>query len=173
MNLESEKNTFAKAIALWGVETQTGMFHEEVGELMQAINKHKRNPNADTLDHLTEELTDVKILIAQIEQTLDPVRLEFWLGFKLERLSKRINKTIKEREENFRIAQEQAGYRQNLFGKLSELGITALNGEMDEIMEAIRRDEEESLERDLKEPNKNKCVFCGGTVGAIMHDCTG
>ncbi|AHK11366.1 NTP-PPase [Flavobacterium sp. phage 1/32] len=147
MNLESEKKTLGKAIELWGIETQTGMFHEEVGELMQAINKHKRNPNAETLDHLTEELTDVKILIGQIEQTLDPVRLNFWLAFKLERLSHRIKKTIKEREENYEKAKAGAGHRQNLFGTLHDLGIIALDGEMDEIMEAIKRDEVESLEK--------------------------
>ena len=97
MDLQREKKNLAKAIEIWGVDTQIGMFHEEVVELMQAINKHKRKPTEETLDNFTEELADVKILIGQIEQTLDPERLNFWLAFKLERLSHRIKKTIKER----------------------------------------------------------------------------
>lgn len=141
MYLETnKKDLFLEAIELLGKEEQYGMFHEEMGETMQAINKYRRNPNEETLDHLAEEITDLEIMLGQIKTTIPEDRLEFWENIKLSRLKKLIEKTKQERKENLERCLETAGTRFELFQVLADKGLICTDGEMDEIMEAIAKD---------------------------------
>lgn len=52
------------AVHQWGVASQVGMFHEEVGELLAAINRFDRK--RATLDNVAEEVADVLIVTLQL-----------------------------------------------------------------------------------------------------------
>lgn len=61
---------YSRAIGKWGYESQVGMFHEEVGEVMQALNKYNRGSGDHA--HITEELVDVIIMAEQLLSIHDP-----------------------------------------------------------------------------------------------------
>ena len=53
----------------YGKEPQMGVAQEECAELIQAISKVRRmGETMDTLDHLAEEIADVNIMCAQLEE---------------------------------------------------------------------------------------------------------
>lgn len=54
------------ALERWGYEAQVGMFHEEIGEALQALNKHQRNPSVQTLIALMDELADLQVMLEQM-----------------------------------------------------------------------------------------------------------
>lgn len=59
----TDYDIFQKAIDTYGVESQLGMLYEEIGELMQAINKYHRGTG--TKEHVAEELADCMIMLYQ------------------------------------------------------------------------------------------------------------
>ena len=67
----NNKTLYEDAIKHWGQELQIGMFHEEIAELIKAINKYRRSHNL--LDHLNiiKELADVKVMTEQIQVMFD------------------------------------------------------------------------------------------------------
>lgn len=52
----------------YGLDEQLNMLQEECAELIQAVSKYKRTGKLGNLD---EEITDVKILLKQIDYLLD------------------------------------------------------------------------------------------------------
>lgn len=61
----------------YGYSSQANMLMEECAELIQAINKHKRDfrymsneTNQKRVDHIAEEIADVEIMIQQVEHLL-------------------------------------------------------------------------------------------------------
>ena len=52
----------------YGLDAQLNMLQEECAELIQAVSKYKRTGKFENLD---EEITDVKILLKQIDYLLD------------------------------------------------------------------------------------------------------
>lgn len=62
----SRRELYKKAIKKWGIELQIGMFHEEIGELIKAINKLRRHPINPNLLQVEEEIADVQIMIEQM-----------------------------------------------------------------------------------------------------------
>ena len=53
----------------YGKEPQLGMAQEECAELIQAISKVRRKGETkDAIDHLAEEIADVRIMCAQLEE---------------------------------------------------------------------------------------------------------
>lgn len=67
-SLELEyRDTLREAIKIWGVPSQIGMFHEEIGELLQAVNKFDRKGDWESRDNLMEEIADVEIMIEQLK----------------------------------------------------------------------------------------------------------
>ena len=76
----------------YGKEPQLGMAQEECAELIQAISKVRRKGETkDAIDHLAEEIADVRIMCAQLEE-LFGVRASVALRMhqKLDRQMKRI-----------------------------------------------------------------------------------
>ena len=76
----------------YGKEPQLGMAQEECAELIQAISKVRRKGETkDAIDHLAEEIADVRIMCAQLEE-LFRVRASVALRMhqKLNRQMKRI-----------------------------------------------------------------------------------
>ena len=81
----------------YGAEAQFSMAIEEMAELIQALEKHRRYKYNDekldeVLDHLAEEMADVRIMLAQMTFILDNDReVAEHIERKLERQRKRIS----------------------------------------------------------------------------------
>ena len=56
---------YKKALEAWGYQAQQGMLFEEMGELLQVLNKYDRKKA--TVAQVVDELADVKIMIEQME----------------------------------------------------------------------------------------------------------
>lgn len=87
------KTVLQNALALWGKDDQIGMFHEEIGELMKAINKHRRNPTEENRLKVQDETADVKIMLAQIELMFGSA--DDYQAAKMERLAGRVEKAMR------------------------------------------------------------------------------
>lgn len=128
---------YKEAIELWGYDKQVDMWHEEVGELMQAINKYKRDPTPERLDHLYEEAIDVDILTGQIKSIIPEDRKQYWFNFKINRLELRI-KAEKEK----RLQHEESLLQLNpkyyaIFKMINEIGPNPLNSQMDDLINVV------------------------------------
>lgn len=79
------------AIETYGDEAQINQGIEEMAELIQAINKFRRNPCAETLKGIAEEIADVEIMLEQYKiifgATLPVNRIK---SNKLQRLAERL-----------------------------------------------------------------------------------
>jgi NTP pyrophosphatase (non-canonical NTP hydrolase) len=62
--MDITKEEAAEAIRLWGEETQTATFIEEIGEFLQAWNKLRRE--AITKEDYVSEIADVYIMVQQM-----------------------------------------------------------------------------------------------------------
>lgn len=72
----NEPNIYQRAVDTFGEEAQIGQLHEEIGELMQAINKHKRCEQGTStasakVYNILEEIGDVEIMCAQMRCIYD------------------------------------------------------------------------------------------------------
>ena len=62
-----------RAVKTYGNIAQIGMLHEEMGELMVAINKYKRAGYTDeAVAHVREEIADVQIMLDQMRILFGP-----------------------------------------------------------------------------------------------------
>jgi len=65
-----ERETFKRALDRWGTEAQVNMLHEEIGELLVALNKLWRTNGAEERGacrvHVVEEIEDVRIMLDQM-----------------------------------------------------------------------------------------------------------
>jgi len=65
---EKELNVLKGAIATYGEDAQENMVFEEVGELLQALVKRRRNwAGLAELENLAEEIADVEICLDQLK----------------------------------------------------------------------------------------------------------
>ena len=55
-----------EAVNVYGAASQIGMFVEEIGEVLQAINKLSRKTDEERYDNLVEELVDLQIMLVQM-----------------------------------------------------------------------------------------------------------
>lgn len=86
------KTTLKRALDTYGVDMQQIVAMEELAELQKEISKHLRG--ADNLDHMAEEIADVKIMLEQLMMAFrlrDPV--ETWVTRKMARLSDRLGES--------------------------------------------------------------------------------
>jgi NTP pyrophosphatase (non-canonical NTP hydrolase) len=89
---EEKNELFKKALKKWGNNSQMDMCIEECAELIQAINKFRRNPSAENMKALCSEVADVENMIEQVrfilkkDAMIDNIKNE-----KLERLSTLLN----------------------------------------------------------------------------------
>lgn len=105
----TDKEIYEKAINTYGLPAQIDQLHEEIGELMQAINKIKRaggvKPNCIFKPHrsstqkytlayheLCGEVVDVKIMLEQLESVLCADTMALIRERKLERLKNNLEK---------------------------------------------------------------------------------
>lgn len=70
MNETYRKALYSQAKEKWGVNNQMDMVIEECAELIQAINKFKRNRTDLTLKYLFGEIADVEIMVEQLKEIL-------------------------------------------------------------------------------------------------------
>lgn len=117
IKLPSKKEYLLKrSVQLWGIKQQIGMVHEEIGELLQAINKihrmggmqewdrimppHKHSSVKYSLAYfaLCSEVADCKIMLQQLENMLDKEAVELSEERKLIKLEKLIE--ISEQKNN-------------------------------------------------------------------------
>lgn len=92
MDVTTKKEIIKHAVLTQGMEKQIQHFHEEIGELMQAIS-HIRRGRCDK-DHLIMEIVDARMMIDAIEEAfqLDPVRYTEIEDSQWARFLERINK---------------------------------------------------------------------------------
>jgi len=88
-----EQSIYANAILEYGVSAQVDMLHEEVGELLSAINKHKRGRASDK--EVITEIADVMIMCGQMAFLFGEEEVAKEKERKLIRLQQRIDETRK------------------------------------------------------------------------------
>ena len=86
------------AVQTYGMEHQIRKFHEEMGEVLTAMNKYLNGE--DTLEHLAEELADLSVTTEEMVLGFDIAeRFNHYKTAKLERLWFNIQ-TLKRRGQN-------------------------------------------------------------------------
>lgn len=90
------ESVFARALKVWGQESQLRMAQEECAELIVAISKILREKplprhNGNPLENLFEEIADVKIMIGQLEVLFGPANIAHYVGKKIKRLEERLS----------------------------------------------------------------------------------
>lgn len=128
---------YKEAIELWGYDSQVKMWHEEVGELMQALSKCWRKPTPENFDHLYEEIVDVKIMNGQLESVVPEDRFKHWFDFKMNRLEFRINAEKEKRAANESILSQLNPKYHEIFQMINEIGPNPLNSQMDDLVNLI------------------------------------
>ena len=89
--MKTSEGLMRKAVELWGRESQLNMVIEECAELINAIQKRRRN-RVDDNDILSEGV-DVELCLEQLKLILDnPVRWRVVRDIKLDRLQALIYK---------------------------------------------------------------------------------
>jgi NTP pyrophosphatase (non-canonical NTP hydrolase) len=83
------KQLSKKAVEIWGLERQTNMVIEEVGEFLQAWNKLKRQ--AITHRQYVEEMVDCYIMFSQMRHLYGDLFEEI-LKNKIDRIERKIEK---------------------------------------------------------------------------------
>lgn len=91
---EPPKQTYTEVLQLavdtYGVDEQCRMINEEMAELTVALSKHHRNPDADTLKAVIEEIADVKIMADQAAMMFGEIEVEQNVSDKVQRLHERL-----------------------------------------------------------------------------------
>lgn len=137
MDLYRAEEIYIEAIEFYGLEKQQDKWHEEAGELMQAINKYKLNPTPENLDHVYEEIIDVEIITGQLKSTIPKDRKEYWFGFKIDRLQLRI-KNEKERRAQYAEDLKNNNPRYyEIFKLINDMNKLPLNGEIEDLIRLI------------------------------------
>lgn len=87
----NKEELYKFAIERYGDEAQINQGIEEMAELIQAINKFRRNPCEETLNGIEEEIADVEIMLEQykIIYAANPI-VEKLKNQKLQRLASRL-----------------------------------------------------------------------------------
>lgn len=85
-------SVYKDAVDLWGPDSQIGMLFEEMGELMSAIIRDKRERTYKA--SVEEEIADVSIMLEQMNHIFNPALIESWKQLKIKRLEARIQKAL-------------------------------------------------------------------------------
>lgn len=90
-NIEESKEILKKAMSKFGEKAQIDMIVEECAELIQAIQKLKRNPLDPAVKaNVCDEIADVKIMMSQADLIFDKKLIDKRIDFKLKRLEERL-----------------------------------------------------------------------------------
>lgn len=94
-----EEDIYRRAIAVFGVDSQTDVLIEEMSELTKAIIKFRRYGTAEELLQICEEKEDVRIMLEQLDIIINmPGHSKHVREAKLKRLDDRIKTEIVNRE---------------------------------------------------------------------------
>jgi len=85
-------NIFKQAVDTFGADHQIGLLHEEVGELLAAINQYARGRVGK--DAVVTEIADVMIMCEQMAEIFGREETEAEKRRKIERLAGEIEKTL-------------------------------------------------------------------------------
>lgn len=86
---ERVKHILSEAVAKWGVDAQTDMAIEEMGELIVAINHYRRGREGG-IDNVQEEIADVIIAMNQMKMMYGSDAVDAIIERKLNRLERRL-----------------------------------------------------------------------------------
>ena len=86
----SPTEVYEKALKKWGYQSQWGMLIEEMGELMQVLNKYERFKA--TVAEVQDELVDVEIMLGQMGIVFGRERIHHRKIEKINRLEKLLEK---------------------------------------------------------------------------------
>ena len=97
--MSREDLIYKKCIEKWGINDQLDQSVEEAAELIQAINKFKRQRGDNIVNNLIEEIVDTEVMIGQVKVILDQecgdyakfIYAQFW-DEKLKRISEMLEK---------------------------------------------------------------------------------
>ncbi|MFW6015389.1 MAG: hypothetical protein ACOCRK_03065 [bacterium] len=78
---------YKEVLKRWGIASQFGMTVEEIGELLQAINKYRRGL-PDSYDNICEEIADVEIMLETLKEYFSKVKIESYKKKKLKKLKR-------------------------------------------------------------------------------------
>ena len=151
MDIYKAENIYKEAIELWGVNSQTNMWHEEVGELMQAISKYCRKPTPENLDHIYQEIVDVKIMHGQLESTVPEDRMKYWFDFKMNRLELIINAEKERRAQFAENLKQFQPEKYAIFQMLNEIGPNPLDSQMDDLINLVLKQHQIKKDKELEE----------------------
>lgn len=88
--MNMNKCVFKRAVDVFGERNQIDQCIEECAELIQALNKYKRNRNA--LANVYEEIADVQIMLAQMRYIFGESNITMVLHDKTDRLERLLDK---------------------------------------------------------------------------------
>lgn len=96
-NMNIEQDIIKQTNEVWGYEYMTALCMEEFAEVVQAINKVRRNKTSENLDHLDEEIADCLICIEQLKDLgiLNEQNVQKWIDYKQLRQKDRNYRKIK------------------------------------------------------------------------------
>jgi len=68
---ERAERVLRAALERWGIPSQIGMTIEECGELIVKLTKLDRKHNGSTIEEVSEEMADVRVMLDQMEIAFD------------------------------------------------------------------------------------------------------
>jgi hypothetical protein len=83
--IRNEKQIYAKALKMWGKESQINVAIEELAELITVLAKRNRKINGKNNDEICEEIADVEIVLNQLKMIYDSEKIKNIKYKKLER----------------------------------------------------------------------------------------
>ena len=90
-----DRELLKRIIETYGIENQMLQCIEEMGELIQAINKYRRAKGSssciDSYKQVIEEIADVQIMIEQMRLMFDGAAVDEVIAEKLERMRGRLD----------------------------------------------------------------------------------
>jgi NTP pyrophosphatase (non-canonical NTP hydrolase) len=128
---------YKEAIEVFGLDKQQDKWHEEVGELMQAINKYKLNPTSENLEHIYEETIDVEILTGQLLSVIPEERRLHWFGLKIEKLNLRVKKEKERRAQYAEDLKNNNPRYYEIFKLINDMNRLPLDGEIQELIRVV------------------------------------
>lgn len=108
----NNRDVYINAINAYGTEEQIRMIYEEMCELGVALSKYHRNPDAETIQDVQEEIADVQIMLEQAKEMFGRAEVDWFVHEKTERLRKRVEEKLEaaNRKKKFRLDDYSGNY---------------------------------------------------------------
>lgn len=89
MNKNDLRQILSKAISEWGIDAQTNLAVEEMGELIVDINHHRRGRVG--IEAVQEEIADVMIAMKQLAMIYGELGVDKFIEQKTQRMKQRLD----------------------------------------------------------------------------------